>query len=197
MSQSKPQVVIVAGPNGSGKSTAAPELLRGALGVDEFVNADVIASGLSAFQADKVALKAGRLMLKRLDELASHRVSFAFETTLASRRFARWIETVRPLGYSVRLLFFFLRDANSAVARVEERVRLGGHDVPEDTIRRRYERGLRNFFSLYLPVVDSWRIYDNSGESGPTLIALGGTMTKTLVFQESRWTRITSEYDHV
>lgn len=127
MSEPRPGVVILAGPNGAGKSTVAPALLHGALGVDEFVNADVIAQGLSAFEPDRVAIAAGRIMLARLNELAAQRADFAFETTLATRSFARWLRGLRLSGYDVHLFFLWLFSADLAVARVADRVGMEGH----------------------------------------------------------------------
>lgn len=136
--------MILAGPNGAGKSTAAPELLQGELSVSEFVNADVIARGLSAFDPDRAAIAAGRVMLVRLNELARQRATFAFETTLASRSFAPWLRGLRTSGYAVHLVFLWLSSPDLAVQRVADRVRSGGHDVPPGTIRRRYGAGVRN-----------------------------------------------------
>lgn len=124
MAPTTPNLVVLAGPNGAGKSTAAPMLLRGTLGVTEFVNADVIAQGLSAFAPDRVALSAGRIMLRRLQELARQGVSFAFETTLASRSFAPWIRELAQTGYQFHLVFLWLPSADFAVQRVADRVRL-------------------------------------------------------------------------
>src|SRR5260370_25539595 len=138
MGEQSPPVIVIAGPNGAGKSTAAPVLLPNTLGVLQFVNADVIAHGLSAFQSEAVAMQAGRIMLQRLEELAANRMNFAFETTLSSRTFAPWIGKLRASGYSFVLLFLLLPDPEMAITRVLERVRQGGHNVPEDTIRRRY-----------------------------------------------------------
>ncbi len=149
MSDSSPNVVVVAGPNGSGKSTAAPSLLRDYLGLTEFVNADVIAQGLAGFHAEAVAIQAGRIMRARLRELASQRIDFAFETTLASRSFAPWLRELRDSGYRVHLLFLWLSSPELAISRVSTRVQQGGHHVPEETVRRRYHRGLQNFFTLY------------------------------------------------
>jgi len=132
-----PSIVIVAGPNGAGKSTVAPALLHGTLAVDEFVNADVIASGLSAFDPESAAIAAGRVMLARLHELAEQRESFAFETTLASRTFAPWLRDLRASGYQIHLLFLWLPSAEFALDRVADRVRAGGHNVPAETVRRR------------------------------------------------------------
>lgn len=138
-------VVVIAGANGSGKSTAAPDLLRDYLEISEFVNADVIAQGLSGFNVDTVALEAGRIMLQRLRHLATQQVNFAFETTLASRTYARWLTQLRDDGYRVHLSFLWLPSEEMAVARVASRVERGGHDIPEDVIRRRYHAGLKNF----------------------------------------------------
>ncbi len=168
-----PRVVILAGPNGAGKSTSAKRLLRGALGVDEFVNADVIAQGLSGFTPERVAMAAGRVMLRRLNELAASRVNFAFETTLASRTFVPWLMELKQQGYRIHLVFLWLSSADNAVERVADRVRQGGHDVLEETVRRRYQRGLSNFLRLYRPVVNSWQLVDNSSMSSAQLIAAG------------------------
>jgi len=161
----------VTGPNGAGKSTSAPYFLRDALEVREFVNADAIAGGLSGFSPESVAVTAGRIMLERMRELAAEGADFAFETTLAGRGLARLLADLQSKGYHVHVLFLGLGSADLAVARVEERVRLGGHDVPVDTIRRRYDQGLRNFFRLYMPMANSWQYFDNSHVASPTLIA--------------------------
>jgi predicted ABC-type ATPase len=166
-----PWVVVLGGPNGAGKSTAAPEILRDVLSVTEYVNADVIAAGLSGLDPDGAAVAAGRVMLTRLRELAHQRAAFAFETTLASRSFASWIDDLRTHGYHFRMIYLWLPNADVAVARVRQRALLGGHSVPEATIRRRYERGLRNLFDLYLPLADSWVLYDGSSTRGPRLVA--------------------------
>ncbi|MGE0393805.1 MAG: zeta toxin family protein [Vicinamibacterales bacterium] len=163
MSEPRPSVVVLAGPNGAGKSTVAPALLRDTFGVGEFVNADVIARGLSAFDPDRAAIAAGRVMLTRLRELAEQRVDFAFETTLASRSFAPWLRRLRTSGYETHLLFLWLSSPDLAVARVAERVATGGHSVLEDVVRRRYSAGVRNFFDLYRPLVTTWTIYNSSG----------------------------------
>ncbi len=165
MSEKNPHVIVIAGPNGAGKSTTAPMLLKGTLGVTEFVNADVIAQGLSAFQPESAAFHAGRVMLERLHFLAKERVDFAFETTLASRSFPLDCKTEAkrvyfPPGFPVA------PNADFAVARVAERVRMGGHDVPEETIRRRYNKGIENFFRLYQPLTDTWRMYDIRSHPG-------------------------------
>ncbi len=169
--QTAPLVVVIAGPNGAGKSTTAPRLLQDALAVAEFVNADAIASGLSAFRPETMAFAAGRLMLDRIRSLGRDRVSFAFETTLASRIFAPRLRRLRESGYRVHLAFLSIPTADLAVARVAERVRAGGHDVPETVIRRRFVAGLRNLFGLYLDLADTWQVFDNSALTVPRVIA--------------------------
>ena len=166
-----PHVVVLAGPNGAGKSTAASWALRSPLGVAEFVNADVIAQGLSGFNSDAVAMKAGRIMLARLKELAAARHSFAFETTLASKHFAPWLRGLRDAGYAFDLLFFWLPTAELAIERVRARVRSGGHHVPDEIVRRRHGRGPTNFFRSYRSLATTWRFYDNSSDAGPRLLA--------------------------
>ena len=138
-----PLVVVLAGPKGAGKSTSAAHLLRGALAVDEFVNADTIAQGLSAYRPESAAVTAGRVMLDRLRFLARERRDFAFETTLSGRGHARWLQRLRAAGYCAHLIFLALPAAELAVARVAERLRQGGHDVPEAVVRRRFVAGLR------------------------------------------------------
>lgn len=187
-----PSVVVLAGPNGAGKSTVAPVLLQGALGVAEFVDADVIARGLSAFHPEAVALAAGRLMVRRLRELARQRVSFAFETTLASRSFAPWLTGLMASGYSFHLVFLWLPSADFAVERVANRVLMGGHHVPADTVRRRYRAGLHNFFTLYQPLATTWRVYDNSISPLPKLIAAGRGPETTQVEDRAAWEQVSA-----
>ncbi len=187
---SNPQLVVIGGPNGAGKSTAAPHLLRDTLDVAEFVNADAIASGLSEFHPESAALQAGRVMLRRLRQLASDRTDFAFESTLASRSLALWIRHLKFDGYVFRLAFLWLPGPEVAFARVAARVRAGGHNVPESTIRRRYYSGLGNFFKLYRPIADDWRFYDNTEISGPRLIALGRSTAAIEVRNVNLWTHI-------
>ncbi|MCY2989106.1 MAG: AAA family ATPase [Planctomycetota bacterium] len=196
MTEPNPNLIVVSGPNGAGKSTAAPSLLQDLLEVTEFVNADVIAQGLAAFDPDSVAFEAGSIMHTRLRSLASKRRNFAFETTLASRSLAPWLRELLASHYSFHLVFLWLPSADFAVARVADRVRLGGHNVPEDTIRRRYRRGLRNFFQLYQPLATAWRVYDNSHESGIRLIAAGAGTNVTRMGDEETWTHLQREYGH-
>lgn len=182
-----PSVVVLAGPNGAGKSTAASALLHGTLAVNQFVNADAIAKGLAGFAPETVAIQAGRIMLGRLKELAANRENFAFETTLASRSFAPWLKTLVQTGYRFHLVFLWLPSADMAVGRVANRVKMGGHDVPEETIRRRHAAGLRNFHCLYRPISTSWRVYDNSDPLEPRLIARGDGMDTDQVVDFQTW----------
>ncbi len=160
------KIIVIAGPNGAGKTTFAGEFLPNEAGCPEFVNVDLIAAGLSPFAPDAVALRAGRLMVEEIRRRVRAGRSFAFETTLSGIRYARLIPRWRALGYHVKLIYLSLSSADLAVARVAARVSQGGHDVPEEVIRRRFDRGLRDFEHAYKPLVDSWVLYDNSG---PTL----------------------------
>ena len=194
MSEQQPHIIVISGPNGAGKSTTAPELLKGTLGVTEFVNADTIAQGLSAFKPEGTAFYAGRIMLERIHYLANGRMDFAFETTLASRTFAPWIQMLKKKGYIFHLVFLWLPNEEFAIARVAERVRMGGHNVPEEIVRRRYTKGMKNFFRLYKPLADTWRFYDNSHPSGPALIARGGEKTKEVIYNIDLWNIMRKKY---
>lgn len=190
MTRPKPNVVMIGGPNGAGKSTAAPFLLRDALAVSEFVNADVIARGLSGFDPDGSAMSAGRVMLARLKDLSARRSDFAFETTMASRSFVPWLQGLIEEGYLLHLVFLWLSSPETAIARVRARVQAGGHDVPGPTVRRRYTRGIQNFQVLYRPLATTWRVYDNSSAEGPKLVARGGVGTAEEILDEGKWDRI-------
>ena len=165
-----PRVVIFAGPNGAGKSTHADAIVD-ALGINTFVNADYIARGLSGHHVDAVAMQAGRIMLTRLKELAAAKQDFAFESTLSSRSFAPFLRQLKAQGYLMAIYYFSLTSASLAVRRVKLRVAMGGHDVPEETVRRRFGRSLRNFHSLYMPLADRWAVFDNSVTGKAKLIA--------------------------
>ena len=189
-----PRLVLLSGPNGSGKSTIAPKLLKGALAVSEFVNADTIAQGLSAFESENVAFQAGRVMLSRIKRLSNQGKDFAFETTLSSRSFVPWIKRLCEEGYSFHLIYLWLPSPEAAISRVAERARLGGHDVPEETIRRRYRAGIRNFFVLYRPLASTWRFYDNASRKGPILIAAGTNESDTMILDSNAWELVKGKY---
>lgn len=167
-----PKVVIIAGPNGAGKTTFAKEFLVKEAKCPAFVNADLIASGLSPFFPEEAAIKAGRLMLKEIIEYAGRGESFAFETTLSGRIYARYIQQWRSAGYQIKLIFFSLPNVEIAVERVKIRVAQGGHSISETVIRRRFDKGWHNFNKIYKKIVDAWVLYDNSGRH-PQLIDQG------------------------
>ena len=150
-----------------------------------FTNADAIARGLNAFDPESEAVQAGRVMLTHMHAMVAARRSFAFETTLAARTYARWLGELKQAGYAVHLFYYWLESPDTAIGRVAERVRSGGHFVPDETIRRRYTRSVRNFLELYRPIVTTWQVRDNTyGES--RLIAFNNSYFDTIV-EEDRW----------
>ncbi len=185
----KPRIVILAGPNGAGKSTVAKYLLTEKYGISEFVNADGIAAGLSAFAPEAVAFEAGRIMLRRIDSLLKDKRSFAFETTLASKSFTRLVARAQLAGYRVTLLYVALPSAQLAKRRVARRVKEGGHTIPENVIERRFYRSLDNLINRYRVVVDEWLVYDNSEMQAPALVAYGGDATLKII-EEEKWQRL-------
>jgi len=189
----QPRVIALAGPNGAGKSTTGRPLLQETLGVTQFVDADLIASGLSLFEPERAAFSAGKVMLARIKELAASKVTFAFETTLAGRWYAAWIPELAKEGYSFHLIFLYLPSPEFALERVADRVRRGGHRVVEATVRRRFHAGLRNFFSLYRPLAAEWRMYDNSG-APPHLVASGRRCDEVTIEDEVTWNALQRSY---
>lgn len=153
---------IISGCNGAGKTTASFTILPEILNCKEFVNADEIAKGLSPFQPENVSFEAGRIMLNRINELLEKEITFAFETTLATKSYKSKIIEAKAKGYKVKLLFFWLQNVTLACERVKTRVLEGGHNIPSETIKRRYTRGIKNLFEIYLPIVDDVMIFDNS-----------------------------------
>ena len=157
-----PNLYVIAGCNGAGKTTASYSVLPEMLGCKEFVNADEIARGLSPFQPEKVAIEAGRIMLKRIKDLLAQKVDFAFETTLSTKSYMQFIRHAKLEGYDVSLVYFWLNSPELAIERVKIRVASGGHDIPDDVVRRRYWAGIKNLSQLYLPICDYWTLIDNS-----------------------------------
>lgn len=191
--EASPQVVIVAGPNGAGKSTLAPRLLAQELGITIYVNADVIAQGLAGFDPASAAIRAGRIMLERIEELRRDRVSFAVESTISGRSLLRVIEGLKSSGYHTLLVYLWLPEPDVAVERVGNRVRLGGHHVPEADIRRRYRRSISNFDTEYRRATHEWRVYaalKALDEVDLRLIARGAGDEEITIFDSDAWTEI-------
>ncbi|MCX5698265.1 MAG: zeta toxin family protein [Candidatus Omnitrophica bacterium] len=163
-------VYIIAGSNGSGKTTFARLFLPEYVNCPNFVNADLIAQGLAPFAPRSAAIKAGKLVLKQIHEFAERKLDFAFETTLSGTSYARLLQELKSQGYLMHLIFLWIPSPDLAIQRIKERVREGGHNVPADDVKRRFSRGISNFFKIYEPIVDSWMMFDNSKEK-PILIA--------------------------
>lgn len=187
----QPNLYVVAGPNGAGKSTFARLFLPEYADCREFVNADLIAAGLSPFNPESLAIQAGRLMLERIESLAEARVDFGFETTLAGKSWLPLLLRLRERGYRLHLFFLWVPGPELALNRIEERVRAGGHSVPEEVVRRRLTRGLRNFFQVYTPIFDAWAVFDSSRKT-PELLALSVSDLR-LVFDRELFARIQKE----
>lgn len=186
------KLYVIAGCNGAGKTTASYTILPEILDCKEFVNADEIARGISPFQPEKAGIEAGRVMLKRIKTLLQFGESFAFETTLATKSYVNLIKRAKDNGYQITLLFFWLPSIDLAISRVKNRVKEGGHNIPEDVIRRRYTNGLKNFFKIYLPVIDNWMFINNSGEIYE--IIAEGSLEEIIANNELLWNKIKEKY---
>jgi predicted ABC-type ATPase len=185
------KMYIIAGCNGAGKTTASFNILPAILHCKEYVNADEIARGISPFQPEKVAFEAGRIMLKRIEELLLTNEDFAFETTLATRSFHQLIDRAKKLGYSVTLIYFWLNAVELAEMRVQRRVDEGGHNIPNDVIKRRYYRGIENLFNLYQDLCDFVFVYDNSDDY-PELVYEKELATGMTIHSTEKLTKIKS-----
>ena len=163
-------IFIISGCNGAGKTTASMTILPEILNCKEFVNADMIAQGLSPFRPEAVAFEAGRIMLKRIDDLIKTNENFAIETTLATKSYKNKLENAIAKGYKIKLLFFWLPNFEMAINRVAIRVSEGGHNIPKEIIERRYFRGIVNLFKIYIPLSGEWVVFENSTNE-PVLIA--------------------------
>jgi len=166
----RPNLYIIAGPNGAGKTTFARKFLPQYAECLEFVNADLIAGGLSPFAPERAAILGGRLMLEQIHSLAERGLDFGFETTLSGKTYVKLLQDMRKGGYLIHIFFLWITNVRLALERIELRIRNGGHHIPESIVRRRFDRSLPNFLRFYKPLVDSWAIFDNSGDA-PKMIA--------------------------
>lgn len=181
---------IIAGCNGAGKTTASITILPEILQCREFVNADEIAKGLSPFNPESVAIEAGRLMLERIAFLIKGDQSFAIETTLSTRSYAKLVKQAQQLGFRVQLLFFWLPTPEHAIERVAQRVREGGHNIPTDVIQRRYQAGIQNLFHIYMPIVDAWMIVEN--QNNPRILIADGGFEETNIYNQELFNKLSA-----
>jgi predicted ABC-type ATPase len=186
----QPNLYIISGPNGAGKTTASYNLLPQVLHCPNFVNADEIARGLSPFAPETVAIQAGRIMLQRIEELLPQRVDFAIETTLATRSYVRLVRRAQALGYKVHLIFFFLENEEQAIARVAQRVSNGGHNIPEEDIRRRFKRGIYNLLNLYMPICDSALIFNNAHGDAILVAEQADPNGQLQTYEQEMWNKL-------
>lgn len=187
------RLFVISGCNGAGKTTASYTILPELLDCDEFVNADEIAKGISPFNPDSAAIQSGRLMLNRINDLIKKGEDFAFETALSTKSYKNLVLKAKQENYQITLLFFWLRAPELAVKRVETRVREGGHNIPEPVIRRRYDNGLKNFFSIFESIVDEWIFIDNSGEPYE-IIAQKDLPNNEIIHNSSKWNELLEKY---
>ncbi len=185
---------VIAGCNGAGKTTASFTILPEIINCKEFVNADEIARGLSPFQPEKVSFEAGRIMLNRINELLNSEKTFAFETTLSSKSYKLVIEEAKARGYVVNLLFFWLNSVELAKERVKTRVCEGGHNIDDETIERRYIRGIINLIEIYLPIIDGALLFDNTNPK-PIMIGSKRIGQELEINDEERYNKIIKLYD--
>jgi predicted ABC-type ATPase len=163
-------VYVIAGPNGAGKTTFAIKFLPEYVRCPNFVNADLIAQGLSPFSPGAAAIKAAKLVLEQIHRFENRKVDFAFETTLAGKLHINLFKSLKLIRYKIHIFFLWIPDADLAISRIKSRVAHGGHDVPDQDVFRRFDRSIRNFFKLYQPLADSWMLFNNAGPT-PILIA--------------------------
>jgi predicted ABC-type ATPase len=190
----KKNLYVIAGCNGAGKTTASFTILPEILDCKEFVNADEIARGISPFQPESISFEAGRIMLKRIDDLLRENINFAFETTLATKSYKQLINKAKEQGYQTTLLFFWLQNDELAIERVKARVSEGGHNIEVGVIKRRYLRGIENLFKIYLPIFDEILIFDNSAGK-PELIAEKQLNTDLEILNTIKYEKLRNYYN--
>ena len=187
-----PNLYIVAGPNGAGKTTFAREFLPHYADCRNFVNADLIAQGVSPFSPESAAFHAGRLMLDEIQQFARRGMDFGFETTLSGQAYLKLFRSLRLRGYKAHLFFLWVQRVEMALERVRGRVRAGGHDIPEAVVRRRFERSIRNFFRKYRALADSWMLFDNSADTPEVIASCNGGMFH--IMKKEIYERLSSRY---
>ena len=177
---------MIGGPNGAGKTTVSLSLLPKLLNCHEYINADAIAAALSPFAPETTAIQAGRLMLQRIHLLANQKKDFAFETTMASKTFGMFLKKCKEQNYQINLLYIWLQNPKLAITRVHDRVLNGGHHIPDEIVLRRYMRSMSNFINIYLPLADSWYLYDNSSEE-PEIVAEKKLDASLNIINQATW----------
>ncbi|MFM2225574.1 MAG: hypothetical protein RJA07_1776 [Bacteroidota bacterium] len=187
-----PTLYILAGCNGAGKTTVAKTLLPQLFNCDEFVNADLIARGISPYHPEEVSIQAGKIMIERINFLASQKKTFAIETTLSSKSYLSFIKNCSAIGYKIELFYFWLNSFEMAVSRVEQRVIEGGHNIPKNDIERRYFRGIQNLTNLYIPICNAWLVFNNSNKHHSEMIASGEFDEVQKIFNFETWNKIKS-----
>jgi len=183
MNRKDPNLYIIAGSNGAGKTTFARKFLPDYVKCLEFINADLIAGGLSPFVPERAAIRAGRIMTEQIRSLSVQRRDFGFETTLSGKAYIKLFKELKGKGYRIHLFFLWIASADLGIERIAERVRQGGHYIPDAVVRRRFAKGLTNFVKLYRPILDSWYIFDNSMAT-PKLIAFEKTGSREILNHE-------------
>jgi predicted ABC-type ATPase len=183
-----PNLYIIAGANGSGKTTTAKQILPQFLNIYEYLNADEIAAGLSPFRPESVAVQAGKIMLQRLNYFVEHQVDFAFESTLAGLNYIRFLKKCQAKDYQINLIYFWLQSPDLGISRVRQRVASGGHNIPEETIIRRYYRGQKNLIQAYMPICQTWVIYDNS--TFPSQLIAESKINQLIIYNHQTYNQI-------